>query len=59
MDAFARLAEEAEDLDRSVAGGAEPVGHRGVELGDLARPMVMSWSATMSRISPASTYSHS
>lgn len=35
---FALRAEQAEHLDRAVAGAAEPVRHPGVELGRLARP---------------------
>ncbi len=35
---FAGPSEDAEDLDRLVAGAAEPVRHFGVERGDLARP---------------------
>jgi hypothetical protein len=45
VDALALLAEQAEDLDRPVVGRPEPVRQPRVELGDLARPMVMSWSA--------------
>ena len=36
MDALAFAAQDAEDLNRTVACGAEPVRHGGVELGDLA-----------------------
>ena len=38
MDSFALPAEQAEHLDRLVAGGSEPMGQAGVELRDLAGP---------------------
>jgi hypothetical protein len=36
VHALALRAEEAEDLGRLLAGAAEPVGHAGIELRDLA-----------------------
>ena len=36
VDAFPLRAQQAEDLDRLVTGGSEPVRQPGVELGDLA-----------------------
>jgi len=49
---------DAEDLDRLVAGGAEPVGQAVSNSATSPGRIVMSCSPRMIRSSPASTESH-
>ncbi|MEO9200226.1 MAG: hypothetical protein ABI206_15875 [Antricoccus sp.] len=53
--------EDAEDLRGSVAGAAEPVWHRGVERGDLARyaHIVRQWTHDLVYFTPTAILTHS
>jgi hypothetical protein len=55
VDTFALLAEQAEQLNRLITGGCDHCGSRVSNSATSPGPIVMSWSAKISRSRPDNT----